>query len=693
MKINKVNLRNFRRLEDVEIDFDEKETVFVGPNNSGKTSAATAFRLFLKTLDFKIHDFSVSKVSDIDRFGADEGGVELPALEMDLWLSIDPNTEFGRVFALLPQASGLIDKVGIRIQYSAQDPEKLREGYASAFPLEEGGERARSLSEFLALPSNLSRYFSAQYWTLESTDGELITHHMEADEARKTLASILRVDFVDAQRNIDDHEASRNTRLSQALATYYKMNLEQAEINEEANRIIDENNEKLSEHYEKSFGNLVEILKSLGVPSVHDRELKIISSLSPEMALKGNTSLLYVDPNNDHELPEAYNGLGFKNLVYITIQVSHYYLQWISTKDKRPLCQLIFIEEPEVHLHSQVQQTFITNLWNIIGDVAQKEGEQHNVPQLGVTTHSSHILDAVDFSKVRYFKRCCLEGEDEGAAITLNASKVLSMETFQPSRPSAAGEVEDKEEVLRFLKKYMRLTHCDLFFSDAAVLVEGAAEKILLPAMTEKVSPDLNSTYLSVLEVGGAYASRFAGLLEFIGIPYLVITDIDAVDPEDNRKACRADSENAVTSNSSIKFYLGESRVKELIKLNGDNVTVAGGAGYIAYQYPTNTPSYGDKETMYGRTFEESLIYENIDAFKAERLECGVNIEDDPEEVRKEVYKRVKSSTFKKTDFALDMASSEEDWQTPRYIADGLRWLAEKLGVSSNPQEGEPDAN
>jgi predicted ATP-dependent endonuclease of OLD family len=47
MKIKKVHLRNFRRLEDAEIGFENEETVFVGPNNSGKTSATTAFRLFL----------------------------------------------------------------------------------------------------------------------------------------------------------------------------------------------------------------------------------------------------------------------------------------------------------------------------------------------------------------------------------------------------------------------------------------------------------------------------------------------------------------------------------------------------------------------------------------------------------------------------------------------------------------------
>lgn len=691
MKVKKVNLKNFRRLEEVAIDFDQKETVFVGPNNSGKTSATSAFKLFLKTLDFKIHDFSVSKIVDFDKYGRGEQ-VELPTIEMDLWFAIDPDIEFGRVWSLLPNISAAIDEVGVRIQYTISDADKLMEEYLSAFPELEGGNRAKSLSQYLSLPSNLTRHYTTQYFTLEKDGDDLNVHHMEADEARKTLSSILRIDFVDAQRNIDDHEASRSTRLSQAFATYYKMNLDQAEVNEEANRVIDQNNENLNEHYEKCFDGLMGILKSLGVPSVNDRELKIVSSLSPEVALKGNTSLLYVDSNHSHELPEAYNGLGFKNLVYIAIQVSHYYLQWISTESKRPLCQLIFIEEPEVHLHSSVQQTFITNIWNIIGDVAKQENEQHNIPQIGVTTHSSHILDAVDISKVRYFKRCYLDGEDQDDPGVLNASKVLSMMLFKPDRKSASGNNVDEKEVLDFLTKYMRLTHCDLFFSDGVILVEGAAEKLLLPKMIEKAAEDLRSTYLSVLEVGGAYASRFAGLLEFLGVPYLVITDIDSVDPNNNRKVCQADLDGAVTSNSSIKFYLGKDCIAELSALSSDQVAVEDNSGYIGFQRPTDTPTFGDNVKMFGRTFEEAFIYENIDLFKDGKLSCGKELTDDPAEVKQTVFERVKSDSFKKTDFALEMAASEVDWNVPSYISDGLTWLAKRLGVNSIP-EGEDNAD
>lgn len=496
MKLKRVCLNNFRRLESVEIDFEGRETLFVGPNNCGKTSATTAFKLFLKTRQFKIHDFSSSQINLIDNFGKGEV-VSFPAIKMDMWFIIDPDTEYGRVINLIPQLTTLITNVGIRIELVVFDKEKLKKEYQEIVPVNEQGERTKSLSEYLSAPGNMSKYLQLRYFVLEETDQDYAIHHLDADEARKTLSSILRVDFVDAQRNMDDQELAKSNKLSSAFGAYYKNNLQQPEINEEANRVIDENNQNLSDHYETSFSGLMGILGNLGVPSVNDRSLRLVSSLSPETALQGNTELLYIDNESQHQLPEAYNGLGFKNLVYIAIQVSHFYLQWITTENSRPLCQLIFIEEPEVHLHSQVQQTFIANVWAIISDVAKNQDEQRKEPQLCITTHSSHILDKIEFEKVRYFKRCLSDNQDQVNARILNSSRVLSMRSFSPDSTSANGDMPDKTEVLKFLKKYLRITHCDLFFADAAILIEGAAEKLLLPEMIKKSAPSLEHNYIT----------------------------------------------------------------------------------------------------------------------------------------------------------------------------------------------------
>ncbi|MFZ2632525.1 MAG: ATP-binding protein [Desulfosalsimonadaceae bacterium] len=425
MKIQSIAIRNFRRLECVNISIEDDETVFVGPNNSGKTSATAIFRCFLGGKDFKVHDFSVTKIDNINAFGNDGNKDHLPTIELDLWFSINPDSiGYGRAFTLLPELSDEFDQVGVRLKYEARDPAKMHADYAASYPEADDGTRKRTLSQFLGTDQNLRQYFEISYYSLDSTDNKISETFLESKDGKAMLQELVRIDFVDAQRNVDDDEGNRSSRLSTAFATFYKRNLEQAEAAEAAHLVIDENNQKLTEHYEKHFSGLMKVIRSLGVPSINDRDLKIVSSLSPEMALQGNTELLYIDSSRKHELPEAYNGLGFKNLIYMAIQISHFHLQWMRTEKNRPLCQLIFIEEPEVHLHAQVQQTFITNIWRIISNAAKETGDETLVPQFIVTTHSSHILDAVDFSKVRHFQRCVLEGEDRDSVTTLNASRV-----------------------------------------------------------------------------------------------------------------------------------------------------------------------------------------------------------------------------------------------------------------------------
>ena len=70
MKISFVELKNFRKLKCCRIDFSNRETIFVGANNSGKTSAMDALILFLKEKsNFKTQDFTLSNWESIDKIG------------------------------------------------------------------------------------------------------------------------------------------------------------------------------------------------------------------------------------------------------------------------------------------------------------------------------------------------------------------------------------------------------------------------------------------------------------------------------------------------------------------------------------------------------------------------------------------------------------------------------------------------
>ena len=227
MRLKSSTIRKFRRLDCVSIDFESRETVFVGPNNSGKTSATAAIRSFLGNREFKIHDFSMAAMASIDAFDP-ENEYNLPQIELDLWFEVDPEAiAFGRVFALATSLSSDFSEIGMRCAFAVDDVAELWKNYDAAFPIIEGN-RKRPLSFFLGVEGNLKKYFSIIFFSLEKVEQELIATPLAAQEGKKILNSLLRVDFVDAQRNIDDENAARSNRLSDAFATYYRRNLEQA---------------------------------------------------------------------------------------------------------------------------------------------------------------------------------------------------------------------------------------------------------------------------------------------------------------------------------------------------------------------------------------------------------------------------------------------------------------------------------
>ena len=351
MKLNSVAIRNFRRLENVRIDIEDQETLFVVPNNSGKTSATAIFRCFLGGREFRVHDFSVSRISDFEAFSASGDPSELPEIQLDLWFAIDPDSvAYGRVFSLLPNLEDF-ERVGFRLSFGFADPAKLRTAYNAAYPPEQDGSQGKTLFQYLAMDTNLARHSIVRFASLarrtdEDDNASIHAAAIEPEEGKRLLKHLVRVEFVDAQRNINDDDSSRSNRLSSAFAAFYRKNLQDAGPAADAHKVIDENNSRLTDHYEVQFAPLIDLIKGLGVPSVNDRDLRIISSLSPETALKGNTELLYVDPARKHELPELYNGLGFKNLIYMAIQVRHFHSQWLATPENRPLCLCLLYTSP-----------------------------------------------------------------------------------------------------------------------------------------------------------------------------------------------------------------------------------------------------------------------------------------------------------------------------------------------------------
>ena len=108
MKLQAYRLQNYRRLRDVVIELDDEISIFVGANNSGKTSAVQGLHSMLRgdAATFELFDFSAILWSTIDEIGNVPAGDEdtpnkLPAITLDLWFRVE-DADLGIAMPLLP---------------------------------------------------------------------------------------------------------------------------------------------------------------------------------------------------------------------------------------------------------------------------------------------------------------------------------------------------------------------------------------------------------------------------------------------------------------------------------------------------------------------------------------------------------------------------------------------------------------
>ena len=158
--------------------------------------------------------------------------------------------------------------------------------------------------------------------------------------------------------------------------------------------------------------------------------------------------------------------------------------------------------------------------------------------QMIVSTHSSHIAKELDFTCLRYFRR---ESVNKIEKIPLVTVVNLSNTFGEGSKTS------------KFATRYIKSTHCDLFFADAVILVEGSAERMLLPHFIQDKFKKLNQSYISLLEIGGSHAHRLKPLLETLGLISLVITDLDSIEENNTKKILPERNKRYRTGNTTLK--------------------------------------------------------------------------------------------------------------------------------------------
>lgn len=673
MKIKSIEIKNFRLLENVEVNLEKDITLIVGKNNTGKTSFFEAINFFalgeevISFEDFSQTSYAKFKTVAVDYLKSTVPGLpendkeelekkirnEIPRVE--LLLTFEYNKALDSLIELSEFITDLDDARNEATLLLTFEPKNSIGLYASYF-----SRKDKKLKLIKFLKESIRNFYNLKCYAVDSATD--FRREIEGSFKEK-IKKVVSFEDIKALRVLDDKKGDRNNTLSLGFSKYYKERDKTDSNVETLEKSLKDISVELKDKYNVVLEKILEDLKKFGASTpIIIPDITIESEFNSEAVIKNNIKYYY--KHNEIDLPESYNGLGYSNLIYMILELASFVERFKNAKEEK-LSEflVVMIEEPEAHMHPQMQQVFI----NQVKGILQEAQHDSIYIQLIITSHSSHILSeaGIDtergFNRIRYFNKI----DEKVCAQDFNGLNIIN----------------DKK-TFRFLKQYLTLHKSDLFFSDKVILVEGTTERMLLPQMITKVASALNNEYVSILEVGGAYSHKFKEILEFIKVKTLIITDLDSVDANGEKCPVGTGQNGITTSNETLSQWIPAKAIITELLACADADKIKDGIVRVAFQNEENGHN--------SRSFEEAFICCNknlilgttdVDGVgKAHKNEFSLFRTKSTETINESTpYDLAPDSSKVKTNFAFDIMSFQEDvfgeWQVPRYIKEGLEWL------------------
>jgi len=587
-----MSIKNFRVFDEtgIELSFNKGVNAIIGENNSGKSAIIDAIRIcystatYRKEIYFSKSDFHVSEdgtVADYAQF--DVYLEEVPCRLIEIW---NPQSESGK---------GGDFHIKFEKYISPNGAEKVRSIYWGFGT--EGNQLSADTFDAIDVVflGALRDSENEMKPSRNSKLAQLLRNLVPGEDVREELVQILS----DANNSLLKKEQLKKTRntINQNLAR-----IEQEFLNQQIDIGL----------VEPRFDSIASSLRAWVKPKwilikksdpVYEQAITYYQSHSELKKVQASDTGIYFETsilddetkleekvvkrineiaNSSFELYQ--NGLGYNNLLFMSAVLGDMAIE------KGGIYQnLLLVEEPESHLHPQLQEL----VHKFLADVNKND---ENI-QIIYTSHSPTLASKIDISNIN-----------------------LVYEYGHGKYCLPFSEANLTEENKKYLQRYLDVTKSQMFFAKGILFVEGISEAILLPTMANTLRRPFEKYAVELVNVDSVAFKPFVNLLSSDKVKTCfskvsVITDDDRCAKKGEQDYIDKNYDYSDICNEvvvSLQNGQPSDRCNDLTKLCSD-------AGINIYQ--------ATKTLEYALCCSEENVYHMVEALKKYYTDLGLELE------------------------------------------------------------------